>query len=396
MFEGAPLVAALALRPEGGELVVRGQLAREPWEQTRAGAARGARATATRRSSRCTGASASPISRRARRSIEVDERDRAARPRVPDRDAADVVGRDRSTSRATVGPGRATRAIPQELPYGTTAGAFGLRAAGGRRADVTVGSAPQRLAYAWVDAADDGEADGCRSRAAAGDAAASGDRAPPAKTRGDGASDEPQAGAERERDGVRPAGSSPVALAPEPLPAKRASAWCGLARAARDPRADRAPDLVAGAVNTRRLPRAHRRRRRQRVRRVDGARRGAGAREPARRSRAVIDVEAVLQEALLRVWQVAPRFVARRRAERPVAARGADRAQPRGQRGAPARARRRSRRSRSRSPSRATPDPLLREAIADCRDKLPAKPRQALDARLAAAATTTSSRRRSR
>ena len=31
------------------------------------------------------------------------------------------------------------------------------------------------------------------------------------------------------------------------------------------------------------------------------------------------------------------------------------------------------------------PDPMLRTAILDCRDRLPGKPRQALDARLAAA-----------
>jgi len=31
------------------------------------------------------------------------------------------------------------------------------------------------------------------------------------------------------------------------------------------------------------------------------------------------------------------------------------------------------------------PDPMLRRAIAECRDKLPAKPREAFDARLASA-----------
>src|SRR5262249_34556139 len=33
VYEGAPIVAALALKPEGGELIVRGQLARDTWEQ---------------------------------------------------------------------------------------------------------------------------------------------------------------------------------------------------------------------------------------------------------------------------------------------------------------------------------------------------------------------------
>jgi len=121
----------------------------------------------------------------------------------------------------------------------------------------------------------------------------------------------------------------------------------------------------------------------------------AGAERPVRESlrsfAAAIDVEAVLQEALLRVWQVAPRFVddgrpnglvrlavriarnlavseVRRLRAVPVpldeleaaAAAGAERAQT-------------------------PPDPMLRDAIQTCRDKLPDRPRQALDARLASA-----------
>ena len=98
----------------------------------------------------------------------------------------------------------------------------------------------------------------------------------------------------------------------------------------------------------------------------------------------VVDVEAVLQEALLRVWQVAPKFVAdgkpnglvrlgiriarnlavselRRTKTRPVEPADLE------QVGAELRA----------------PDPLLRRAIVDCRDKLPPKPREAFDTRLA-------------
>jgi DNA-directed RNA polymerase specialized sigma24 family protein len=102
---------------------------------------------------------------------------------------------------------------------------------------------------------------------------------------------------------------------------------------------------------------------------------------------AVVDVEAVLQETLLRVWQVAPRFVADGR--------------PNGLLRLAIRIGRNLavselRRTRARpvepsdleevgEPSAGTPDPLLRRAIAECRDKLPGKPRQALDARLAAA-----------
>lgn len=102
-----------------------------------------------------------------------------------------------------------------------------------------------------------------------------------------------------------------------------------------------------------------------------------------------VDVEAVLQEALVRVWQVAPRFapdgepnslvrfavrIARNLAISEL----------------------RRRRARPVDPEPelvddavdttiAAPDPMLRRAIADCRDKLPAKPRQVLDARIAAA-----------
>lgn len=104
----------------------------------------------------------------------------------------------------------------------------------------------------------------------------------------------------------------------------------------------------------------------------------------------VIDVEAVLQEALLRTWQVAPRFVAdgrpnglvrmairigrnlavsevRRTKAVPTEGDDLEAALAAGERPASA------------------PDPMLRKAIAECRDKLPARPREALDARLASA-----------
>ena len=104
----------------------------------------------------------------------------------------------------------------------------------------------------------------------------------------------------------------------------------------------------------------------------------------------VIDVEAVLQETLLRTWQVAPRFVAdgrpngllrmairigrnlaisevRRTKATPTDGDDLEAALAAGDRPISA------------------PDPMLRKAIAECRDKLPDKPRQALDARLASA-----------
>jgi RNA polymerase sigma-70 factor (ECF subfamily) len=117
-----------------------------------------------------------------------------------------------------------------------------------------------------------------------------------------------------------------------------------------------------------------------------------GAERPVRDSlrsfAKVIDVEAVLQEALLRVWQVAPRFesdgrpngllrlgvrIARNLAISEVRRLHSTPVEPGDLEDTLADA--------SPNPS----DPILRQAIAACRDKLPAKPRQALDARLASA-----------
>jgi RNA polymerase sigma factor (sigma-70 family) len=99
-----------------------------------------------------------------------------------------------------------------------------------------------------------------------------------------------------------------------------------------------------------------------------------------------VDTEAVLQEALLRVWQVAPRF--------------APDGRPNGLLRFAVRAARNlaiseKRRLRGRSlPDEALdeiallerdtqPDPLLRRVIAECHAKLPGRPAEALDARLA-------------
>jgi RNA polymerase sigma-70 factor (ECF subfamily) len=102
---------------------------------------------------------------------------------------------------------------------------------------------------------------------------------------------------------------------------------------------------------------------------------------------AVIDVEAVLQESLLRVWQVARRF---ERDGRPNGllrfairiARNLAVSEVRRTRAAPVE-------PEDLETTLAAPptdaDPMLRQAIGDCRDKLPPKPRQALDARLASA-----------
>jgi RNA polymerase sigma-70 factor (ECF subfamily) len=120
----------------------------------------------------------------------------------------------------------------------------------------------------------------------------------------------------------------------------------------------------------------------------------AGAERPVSESQrsfaAVIHVEAVLLEALLRVWQVAPRFVpdgrpnglvrlgvriGRNLAISEVRRLRAVPTEPGDIEAALARAERPA----------APPDPMLRESIRTCREQLPAKPRQALEARLASA-----------
>jgi RNA polymerase sigma-70 factor (ECF subfamily) len=114
----------------------------------------------------------------------------------------------------------------------------------------------------------------------------------------------------------------------------------------------------------------------------------AGAESPLRDSlrpfAARVDVESVLQEALLRVWQVAPRFQADGR--------------PNGLLRLALRIARNLALSEARRLGRALlpgelpdladprageePDPLLRRHLADCREKLPGKPASALAARL--------------
>lgn len=103
----------------------------------------------------------------------------------------------------------------------------------------------------------------------------------------------------------------------------------------------------------------------------------------------VIDVEAVLQETLLRVWQVAPRFEPDGRPNALLRftiriARNLAISEVRRTKAAPVENEtlETALAAVDESPMR-EPDPLLRQAIADCRDKLPPKPREAFDARLA-------------
>lgn len=99
----------------------------------------------------------------------------------------------------------------------------------------------------------------------------------------------------------------------------------------------------------------------------------------------VIDVEAVLQECLLRVWQVAPRF------EPDGDANGLLRLAIRIGRNLAVSEVRRLRATPVEAESLEIaadahePDPMLQRAIGDCRQALPPKPRQAFDARLQSA-----------
>lgn len=104
-------------------------------------------------------------------------------------------------------------------------------------------------------------------------------------------------------------------------------------------------------------------------------------RESLRSFAAVVDVEAILQESLLRVWQVAPRFT------RDGKPNGLLRFAIRIARNLAVSELRRTKTEPTDeleiSDEPRVPDPLLREAIRECRDKLPPKPRQVFDSRLA-------------
>ena len=120
------------------------------------------------------------------------------------------------------------------------------------------------------------------------------------------------------------------------------------------------------------------------------ARAEAPLRESLRSFVAVVDVESVLQESLLRVWHVAPRFVpdgrpnglfrlgiriarnlalseVRRTRARAVPEADLERALAEGQ-----------------AALETLPDPFLRAALADCHGQLPHQPRRVIDARLSA------------
>ena len=120
----------------------------------------------------------------------------------------------------------------------------------------------------------------------------------------------------------------------------------------------------------------------------------AGAERPVRDSlrsfAKVLDVEAVLQEAMLRVWQVAPRFEPDGRPNGLLRlgvriARNLAISELRRIRATPTETVDLEAQLARLEPAAGPPDPILRQAIEACRDKLPAKPRQAFDARLSSA-----------
>jgi RNA polymerase sigma-70 factor (ECF subfamily) len=100
-----------------------------------------------------------------------------------------------------------------------------------------------------------------------------------------------------------------------------------------------------------------------------------------------LDAEAMLQECLLRIWQVAPRFVPDGRPDGLVRlairiARNLSISELRRRRVVPALAIETLPEPIDPGTSAAVPDPLLRRVIAMCREKLPSKPAAALAARL--------------
>jgi RNA polymerase sigma-70 factor (ECF subfamily) len=116
-------------------------------------------------------------------------------------------------------------------------------------------------------------------------------------------------------------------------------------------------------------------------------------RDSLRSFAAVVDVEAVLQEALLRTWQIAPRVVADGKANALLRvglriARNLAVSERRRARGIPAdedAIDRAIEDDPAHTASPPVPDPALRDAILGCAEELPDQPRRALRARLESA-----------
>jgi Ca-activated chloride channel family protein len=168
VFEGAPVVAAVALRPEGGELVVRGTLARDSWVQrihvppaAQVNPAIDQHSAPLRGAARA-GEAAAIVSLYARELVA----DLETRWTIGDRDAIDreieATGvkfqiATRLTSWVAIDETRRTdgpshhEVMPQALPYGTHAASFGLRAGAPMPATfAAAGSAGYAMAQAQV------------------------------------------------------------------------------------------------------------------------------------------------------------------------------------------------------------------------------------------------------
>jgi Ca-activated chloride channel family protein len=124
VFEGAPLVAAVAIRAEGGELVVRGQLARESWEQTiRVAAQEPGTGNQAIRALYARERVADVEANALFSSVDGEVEELGVTFQIATRMTSWVAIDEASK---VTGPSR-DQLIPQELPYGTSASAFGLR-----------------------------------------------------------------------------------------------------------------------------------------------------------------------------------------------------------------------------------------------------------------------------
>jgi Ca-activated chloride channel family protein len=124
VFEGAPLVAALALRADGGKLLVRGQLAHETWEHELVVPAKqpgeGNQAIAALYGRERV---ADVEARGLFDSVDGEIEDLGLTFQIATRKTSWVAIDE---TRIVSGPTK-EQLIPQELPYGTQASAFGLR-----------------------------------------------------------------------------------------------------------------------------------------------------------------------------------------------------------------------------------------------------------------------------
>ncbi|HEX7699773.1 MAG TPA: VIT domain-containing protein, partial [Kofleriaceae bacterium] len=126
VFEGAPLVAALMVNPEGGELVVRGQLADGTWEQ---------RITVpAKQLGEGNQAIAALYGRERVADVESHAMFESVNGEIEELGLMFQIATKMTSwvavddSRIVKGPSR-DELVPQELPYGTSAAAFGLRTA---------------------------------------------------------------------------------------------------------------------------------------------------------------------------------------------------------------------------------------------------------------------------